>query len=177
MAQRVLYATSTGEIMQWQDTAAFNYPAPPSGTSELVVTSDQWAARAAPFWVDNGVLTSGSVPAPAATLAQQAQAAMGVGIAITSTGTPALSATYPTSGPIWEDLKDEAMFIASFAEFSSGTSSLTFVLPSGPSITFTATSQLQAVVKAIGMYISALKTIIALNPGSGSLPAASATIA
>lgn len=116
--------------------------------------------------------------APSApTAAQQAQAALGAGIVITSTGTPALNATYPTSGPIWEDLKDEAVFIASFAGFSSGASSMAFLLPSGPTITFTATSQLQAVVKAAAMYISALKAIIVANPGSGSLPAATATIA
>lgn len=112
---------------------------------------------------------------PAPTLAQQAATLLTGGIAITSAGTPALNATYPTTGPIWADLKDEALFIASFASFSSGGAGIAFVLPSGPTVTFTATAQLQAAVKAISMYLSALKTIAATN--TGTLPSASATIA
>ncbi|MGA3403980.1 MAG: hypothetical protein ABSC95_32635, partial [Acetobacteraceae bacterium] len=59
--------------------------------------------------------------------------------------------------------------------FSSGTSSITFVLSSTVSVTFTATSQLQAVVKALGMYITALKVVVATY--TGPLPAAAVTIA
>ncbi len=122
---------------------------------------------------------AGNVPPPvvpsAPTQAQLATAALAAGLAVTSTNTPALNATYPVSGSVWSDLKDEATFIQSFGAFSSGTSSITFVLSSTVSVTFTATSQLQAVVKALGMYITALKVVVATN--TGPLPAAAVTIA
>ena len=121
----------------------------------------------------------GNVPptpaTPTPTQAQLAATALSAGLAITSTGTPALNATYPTNGTVWADLKDEALFIQSFAAFSSGTSSMTFILSSSSTVTFTATSQLQAVVKAISMYITALKMVVATN--TGPLPAAAVTIA
>ena len=96
-------------------------------------------------------------------------------VTVTSTGTPALDGTYPTSGPIWSDLKDEALFIASFGEFSSGAATISFALSPSSVVTFTAPAQLQAVVKAIGQYQTTLKTIIAT--GAGTLPSAGLTIA
>ena len=46
MTQQVLYNAATGDIIQWQDTGAFSYPAGPAGTATLAVTAAQWAAQA-----------------------------------------------------------------------------------------------------------------------------------
>ena len=63
----------------------------------------------------NGVWSFAAPPAPPApTLARQSTAAHNAGLTIASTGpTLTLPATlFPTSGPIWTDLKDQATFIA-----------------------------------------------------------------
>ena len=175
MTQQVLYETANGAILQWQDTAAFGYPAPAPGTAVLPVSAAQWSAQSGSFYVAGGLQAAGTAPAVTLTPAQQAQAALAAGVTVTSTGTPALDGTYPTSGPIWSDLKDEALFIASFGEFSSGAATISFALSPSSVVTFTAPAQLQAVVKAIGQYQTTLKTIIAT--GAGTLPSAGLTIA
>jgi Caudovirales tail fibre assembly protein. len=75
------------------------------------------ASGSAPAWVD----------APAPTLAQQAAAALGAGLTITSTGTPALNGTYAVASGVpfgREDIGTEAQFISTFSEFTNGTQTL-----------------------------------------------------
>ncbi|MBO9331872.1 hypothetical protein GHR37_22250 [Achromobacter xylosoxidans] len=65
MAKRVLYALSTGDILQWQDTEAMSYADPGEGSGVLPVTDDQWADRELFARVVNGALVSeGSAPGP-----------------------------------------------------------------------------------------------------------------
>lgn len=108
-------------------------------------------------------------------LAQQAAAAIAAGVAVTFGTSTGLNGTYPITGPGWSDLKDEAQFIATFGGFSNGAGTLGIVLPGGAAVTFTAPAQLSAVVKALGMQLTALKTIAATN--AGTLPGASVTVA
>lgn len=166
-----LVLDGSGDVLTTYDGPAANAPA-----GAVAVTAGVIAGLPFPYagWkYQGGALVAPAVVAP--TLVQQAVAGQNAGFAITSTGTPALDGTYPASGAGWADLKDEALFIASFGAFSTGASTLPFMLPSGATVTFTATSQVQAVVKAIAMYLTALKTIAAT--GAGTLPAAAGTIA
>ncbi|WP_312283336.1 hypothetical protein [Candidatus Igneacidithiobacillus taiwanensis] len=75
MTQQVLYNTTTGAVLQWQDTSKFNYAEPPSTCSVLPVTSTEWDNQAGQWWVVNGALTQTNPNAPtAAELLAQAQA-------------------------------------------------------------------------------------------------------
>ena len=76
MTQQVLYSTSTGQVLQWQDTEKFNYAAAPAGTAVLAVTTAEWGAQAGDWWVVSDSLTQTNPNAPtAAQLLTQAQAA------------------------------------------------------------------------------------------------------
>lgn len=65
MAKRVLYALSTGDILQWQDTEAMSYAEPGQGAGVLPVTDEQWIDRESFARVVNGELArEGSAPGP-----------------------------------------------------------------------------------------------------------------
>ncbi|AMG45327.1 hypothetical protein AL520_13280 [Achromobacter xylosoxidans] len=51
-----------GTVMQWQDTSAYSYGAPPPGASVMSVTEKEWANREALKWVRDGKLTDTMPP-------------------------------------------------------------------------------------------------------------------
>jgi hypothetical protein len=96
------------------------------------------------------------------------------GIAITSTGTPALNGTYGIDPASCANVAMEAQFITAFALFTTGnTNALPWQLQSGAIVTFTATAAFMALAKAIGMSVAAAK--VAAMQGQ-VMPAASASI-
>ena len=127
--------------------------------------------------------TSGSwtfTPPPTTppTLAQQAAAALGAGLTITSTGTPAINGTYAIADGVAfgrNDIGTEAQFISTFQEFTNGTQTLEWPLIDGKTfVTFPSTATFMNFAKAAAQYYAAVKAVAAL--GAGTLPSASVTI-
>lgn len=112
-------------------------------------------------------------PVPSATLAQQAAVMLAAGLAVTSTGTPALDGTYAADPQTQSDLMAEVLSLAVNSAFTNGTASLGWPDIYGAYHTFNAT-QFKALATALGAFAGALKPIIASN--SGTLPSASVTI-
>lgn len=96
-------------------------------------------------------------------IAQAAHDAIAAGVTIRSKGTPSINGVYPCSGQTWEYLKSEATFISTFGGFSTGKPSIAFTLGSGR-VEFSSTALMLDVVKAIGMYLTALAVIVASAP-------------
>ncbi|HYD06883.1 MAG TPA: hypothetical protein VEC60_14210 [Reyranella sp.] len=82
-----------------------------------------------------------------------AAAAIAAGCAIASAGTPALNATYHASGAAWQMMRDEALYIAAFGEFSGGLAELDWTAVSGD-VLFETTAQFMAVARAIGDWLT-----------------------
>lgn len=127
----------------------------------------------------NGKFTSpapSSPPAP--TLAQQAQAALGAGLAITSSSTSALDGTYAVASGVpygREDIQTEAQFVSTFGEFTNGKTTLDWPLIDGKTtVTFPTTADFLNVAKAAGQFYAA--TMAVARAGTGTLPSATATI-
>lgn len=122
-------------------------------------------------WSYNG--SSFTAPAqPAQTLAQKAAAALAAGLAVTSTGTPALNATYAV------DDRTATNITGILAANANGIS-VAAQIAEWPDITGTphnfSWANYANLVSAILTYRAALQPLIAGAPGS--LPTASATIA
>jgi hypothetical protein len=88
-------------------------------------------------------------PAPVLSPARQMMAAMAAGLAITSTGTPAISATYHAAGDRWALMLNQAQYVATFGVFSGGLETLPWQAISGP-VEFATTAQFLAIARAIG---------------------------
>jgi hypothetical protein len=95
--------------------------------------------------------------APAPTVAQSLATAIAAGCALQSTSTPALNGTYAITGPLWEDLKDEAQYIQTYGVFSAGQTALDWLLPNGGTVAFSSPAELLAVVRGLGDYLTTLK--------------------
>ncbi|WP_157664832.1 DUF4376 domain-containing protein [Bordetella genomosp. 9] len=76
MTKRVLYSTANGAILQWQDTALFNYADPAEGMAVAAVSDDQWDSQASFLSVKSGALSSDEpeYPAPPLESVKQTQA-------------------------------------------------------------------------------------------------------
>ena len=74
MTQQVLY-DATGRVLQWQDTAQFNYSSP-GADATMAVSASQWANQSGEWWVVNSSLTQSDPNAPtSAQILAQAQSA------------------------------------------------------------------------------------------------------
>ena len=112
-------------------------------------------------------------PSPHATLAQQANALLAAGLAITSTATSALDATYPTSNAAQQYINAEVTSILLNGTFADGTNALAWLDTSGASHTFTV-PQFKTLATAVASFVSACLKCV--NGQSTTLPSASATI-
>ncbi len=164
MTQQVLYATANGAILQWQDTEAFGYASNPAGTAVLAVTPTEWAAQSSPWYVASGVLTSGTAPAVAPTLTQQAATAMMAGLTVALSGTMTLAATvFPTDPTTQIKLNAVSSVVMKTGAFPGGTTSYPMKDAAGIWHIFTI-SQYEAVATAIAAYVAPLDLIIDGNP-------------
>ena len=124
----------------------------------------------------NGAFVAPPAP-PAPTLAQQAAAALGAGLTITSTGTPAINGTYAIASGIpfgREDIGTEAQFVSTFSEFTNGAQTLEWPLLNGTFVTFPSTASFMNFAKAAAQYYAAVKAVVAA--GQGSFPSNQVTI-
>ncbi len=171
---------SPAPVTGWFDAAEFDYPNLPPASDLFELTAAQWAAHfsnPSGWAVQNGALVAYTPPTPAPTLAQQAAALIAGGLAITSTGTPALDGTYIVASGVpfgREDIGTEAQFISTFSEFTNGTQTLEWPLKDGTFVTFSSTGAFLNFAKAAAQFYAACQGVIATN--SGTLPSASADI-
>lgn len=87
---------SPSPVLGWYDTDLIDYPTPPPTEDMLPLTDEQWAHRMEGFWaVDNGALVAYTPPPPPLSPDGEYVTRVADGIAITSTATSALDATYP----------------------------------------------------------------------------------
>ena len=93
-------------------------------------------------------------PVPILSPAQQMVAAFSAGCQILSQGANStLNGTYDAAGPVWQNMKDEAQYIATFGAFSGGVSTLVWVGSFG-TITFSTTTQFMLVVRTVGDWLT-----------------------
>ena len=147
-------------------------------TTDISATSPEpqvgWAASES-----GGVWSFTAPPAPPAlTIAQQAEAMLGQGIAITSTGTPALNATYPIATGTQALASQIVDYITANASttFPGEPPSATLAWDdiTGTAHTFPSVTEFKAFYDVAGNLVAALNEVIAGN--STTLPAATATI-
>lgn len=166
-----------------------NYALQTNAAGDIIATYSGGAPLGAP-WVPisaaqhaeivPGSTWSGSAvlppPAPSApTLAQQAGAALGAGLAITSTATPALNGTYACDDAAQGRMNRVQGFIAANGKFPGGVSALPWPDMVGAIHTFPTTTEFTAFASAVADYVFALDQV-AMGT-STSLPTAAATIA
>jgi len=166
-AQTGYQLTSGATITRLSDSASI--PSDPANTD--------YAAYLA--WKAAGN-TALPVPAPSAAQVAQAQysAAIAAGIAVTSTGSPALNGTYAVAPDAQAHLNAVATYIAVNSRFPRGASALTWFDLGGAPHTFTATATFQAFASALADYVTGLEeTSAAIAAGqTATWPAATATI-
>jgi hypothetical protein len=124
------------------------------------------------------VVGKAPVVAPVLTLSQQAQAMLGQGIAITSSGTPALNATYPID-PATQALASQIVdyITANSSSMFPGeppSSTLEWNDITGVGHTFPSVTEFKAFYNVAGDLVAAINEVIVGN--STTLPSASATI-
>ena len=113
-------------------------------------------------------------PAPATpTLAQQAAALLATGLAITSTATAALDATYSASATAQAQINAEVTSILLNGTFADGTSTIDWLDVSGVSHTFTI-AQFKLLATKIAIFVSGC--VKCVNGQTTVLPNTSATI-
>ena len=174
MTQQVLYDTASGDVIQWQDTETFGYPANPAGTATLAVTSAQWAAQGnGPWAVSGGVLVAATPPAP--TLAQQAMLALAGGLTITSAGTPALNGTYAVDPATLDHIQAEMLAVQIVGTFADGATTVAWPDASGALHNFPSIAEYKAFALSVMAFVAACYK--AINGSASTLPSASVTIA
>ena len=166
--------TAPSPVIGWYDTGLYAYSLP--ATNDLLaLTSAQWATRLSGLWaVSAGALVAYTPPAPTLTLAQQALTAMGNGLAITSTSTPALNGTYDVGATTQAHVVSEVTAILLNGAFADGTSTVVWADLSGTNHSFTL-AQFRTFASAIGTYVAALYkcsegTLTTLPAASGTIP-------
>ena len=146
----------------------------PSGTwvqidTLSLVPGIGWAASQS-----GGVWSFTAPAAPALTLAQQAQALLAGGLALTSTGDAALDATYALDPATISYIGNEMMSLVKNATFADGTTTVVWPDVGGTLHTFSVT-QFEAFATECGLVVAGARKCIIGVPGA-TLPASSATI-
>lgn len=163
-----------GEIIQIE---AETFPVAPP----IVWTADLSAVTPAPQigWTATEAAGDWNYEAPPSppspTLAQQAQAALSTGLAITSTGTPALNGVYAVDATTQARITSTMLYVQVNSAFPGPASTMAWPLMNGSTVTFPSTAAFQAFASAVANYVAALDEIARAN--TGALPVATATIA
>lgn len=169
-------AAAPSRVLGWYDTDALHYPNLPPASDLFEVTAAEWAARLSnpSGWaVSNGALVAYTPAVPPPTLAQQAAAALGAGLTITSTSTPALNGTYPADPATISYVNSEMVSLAKNGTFADGTTSVQWPDTSGALHTFSVT-EFEAFAGAMGKFVALCRQCII--GASQSLPPSTATI-
>ena len=120
-------------------------------------------------WTFDGTNFAAPTPPPPPSLAQQAVAMLAAGCQITSTGTPALNATYPCDPTTQADIQAELISLMLNNTFTNGTTTLLWLDATNTPRAFSVAA-FKAFATAVGTFVGALKIIAATN--SGTLPSA-----
>lgn len=106
------------------------------------------------------------------TLAQQAAAAIAAGLAITSTGTPALDGTYSVD----EDAQSEIGWVSNYilvnGKFPGGATQYPWIDMANQNHLFQSTQDFQTFATVVADYVAALVIIIKTNSGDLPIPTA-----
>lgn len=120
----------------------------------------------------NGAYAAPVPPTP--TLAQQAAATLSAGLTVTSTGTPAINGTYPTTDLPQRYLASEMQFVSTFGTFTTGGTTLDWPDVSGALHEFDIPT-FTAFAKQFAMFVAA--NIRCIDGHATELPSANVTIA
>jgi hypothetical protein len=121
-----------------------------------------------------GVWTFAAPAEPILTLAQQAMAALSAGLAVTSTGTPALNGAYAVDAATQSRIQAELIAILLNGTFADGTTSVAWPDVSGATHDFASVDGFKTFASAVSAYVAGLYKCI--NGTATALPAATATI-
>jgi hypothetical protein len=124
-------------------------------------------------WMYDGKTFAPPPPPPEPTLAQQAAALLARGLAVTSTATPALNATYPTTPTAQQQVIAEITSILLNGAFADGASTIEWPDVTGGGHAFDVV-QFKALATAIAAFVSGC--VKCINGQSTTLPSATATI-
>jgi hypothetical protein len=114
-------------------------------------------------------------PAPVLTLAQQAQALLATGLAVTSSSMPALNATYPTDPTTQDHVQAEVLAILLNGTFADGSASVAWPDVTGALHSFPSVAEFKLFASVISAFAAGIYKV--LNGTNTTLPAASVTIA
>ena len=140
-------------------------------------------AAQAKAWAGSTVVNGAVVPPPPPSAPEAAQAAyvaaVAAGVAITSTRTPALTATYALDQISLSSVTVELAHIATAGKFSNGRAERAWIDRSGKPHVFPSIAEFTAVFEAVMQYDDALFTALdaGLAGGAWVAPAAPAPIA
>jgi hypothetical protein len=164
---------SPAPVIGWYPS---KYPNGPADADLLEVTEEQWDARLAnpSGWaVSNGALVAYTPPPVVPTLAQEAEALVAGGLAITSAGTPVLNATYPAGPATQQKLMGVQLALLATGGFPGGASTWPMVDVAGTWHGLS-TAQFTAIAAATAAFVAACDLVI--DGQSTTLPSASAAI-
>jgi hypothetical protein len=122
-----------------------------------------------------GVWTFAAPIMPVLTPSQLAAAAVSAGVAITSTSTPALNATYAVDPLSQGRIASISTYILVNGNFPGASASYPWLDMSGAPHVFPSTAAFQAFATSVANYIALLDFILATN--AGTLPPATAALA
>lgn len=111
---------------------------------------------------------------PAPTLARQAEALIGGGITITSTGTPSLNGVYAANPAAQGNLLAVQTYILTNAKFPGSSGTYPWLDASGAAHIFPSVAEFEAFATAVANFVADCTMIILT--GTGTLPVATATI-
>ena len=180
MPQYAYYNSATAApspVLGWYDTDAIDYPSLPASSDLLAVSAAEWSARLSnpSGWaVESGALVSYTTPTPVPTLAQQAAALIAGGIAITSTGTPALNGTYATNAAAQANMLGVVSYINANGKFPGSSGTVTWYDMAGQPHVFSTVAEFMALYTAGLDFVMDCQLVA--DAGTGTLPVASATI-
>jgi len=114
-------------------------------------------------------------PNPLAAAAAASAAAFAAGLAITSTGTPALNGTYPIDPATQAHIQAEVVSILLNGTFADGTGTVVWLDTAGASHTFASVAAFKAFASAVAAYVAALfkyaeGTLTTLPPATATIP-------
>lgn len=172
MARYVLIDTS-GTVVAWTEWNGGAAWQPPAG--QEAIPSD--SANVGDTYA-NGVFTPAVAPAqPAPTATQEAAAALAVGLAVTSTGAPALDGTYSLNQTNQNNVNATVTYILLNGTFPGGGTTMPWIDQNGDAHVFQTIASFKAFATAFANYVAAVALYAASNGTVGSLPSNAVTIA
>lgn len=173
---------SPSPVIGWYDTDKETYPNLPATVNLFEVTAAQWTARntngAVPSdWaISNGALIAYTPPVLLPTLAQQAAALQATGLAIISTATPALNATYPADVNTVTYINSELNALQQNSTFADGATVIEWPDTAVPAVLHEMDiTQFKQFAAQIGVFVSGCRKCI-IGVTGATLPAAQANI-